>query len=396
MISAPPPPPTTPAGTDLREPSSSFFPVSHLCPFSSPVSPRSPPPGRIQGRKLIGRSQKREHKTPLRGDAASKQYPKTLGGSKVWSPRNCSPNRGIPRAQAFRFPWGPRSAIRPRHPAPASRGFYNLWFSNHPSPPPFLRTHSFAPRSQRPYLNQRGKQPPALQTAARADERAPRIFPEPGPDPSRGAPPPPTLSGWKGWGSCCFPPPQARSELPLGVSARGLRPQPAPPGSREGSPAAAGPADQLSRRAGRRGRGGAAYRVRRAGRQAAARPTAASWCRGRRRRSLPAGGPAGSRGTARGRESAQGPEGEASRSAAAGAPSKSPSGRCCLQCKPEPKPPRQGTGRGCPGPGRPAPRAAAPAAATAPGPAPRAGPAPSRPRPPPPPPVPGPPPASAS
>lgn len=36
---------------------------------------------------------------------------------------------------------------------------------------------------------------------------------------------------------------------PLGASARGLRPRPAPSGYREGSPAAAGPRDKLSRRA---------------------------------------------------------------------------------------------------------------------------------------------------
>lgn len=86
-------------------------------------------------------------------------------------------------------------------------------------------------------------------------------------------------------------------------------------------PAAAGPGDKLSRPAGRRGRGGAPYRVRRAGRQAAARPTTASWCRvRRRRRSLPAWGPAGSRGTARRRESEVGTRREASGSTAAGAP----------------------------------------------------------------------------
>jgi hypothetical protein len=92
-------------------------------------------------------------------------------------------------------------------------------------------------------------------------------------------------------------------------SEEGLRPQPAPPRSREASPAAAGSRDKLSRWAGRRGRDDAAYRVRRAGRQAAARPTAASWYRGRRPCSLPTGGPAGSRGTARWRESAEGPQG---------------------------------------------------------------------------------------
>lgn len=71
--------------------------------------------------------------------------------------------------QSLSIPLEPRSAIRPRPPAPARRDFYNLWFSNHPSPPPFLRTHSFAPRIQRPCLNLKGKQPPALQTAARED-----------------------------------------------------------------------------------------------------------------------------------------------------------------------------------------------------------------------------------
>lgn len=117
------------------------------------------------------------------------------------------------------------------------------------------------------------------------------------------------------------------------MRARGPRPQPAPSRSREVTPDAAGPREKLSRWAGRRRRGGAAYRVRRAGRQAAARPTVASWCRRRRRRrSLPAGGPAGSCGTARRRVSTEGPLGEASRSTVAGAPRKSPSGRCRLQC----------------------------------------------------------------
>lgn len=188
----------------------------------------------------------------------------------------------------------------------------------------------------------------------------------------------------------------ARSGLRLGVRARGLRPQPAPPGFREVSPAAAGPTDKLSRRAGRRGHGGAAYRVRRAGRQAAARPTAASWCCGRRRRSLPAGGPAGSRGTVRRRESAEGPGGEASRSAAAGVPRKSPYGRCCLQCCRSRSRPARGPGGGVPG------QAAPPPAPQPPPPPPRLvpPPAPGRPLPAlgPRPPVPGPrpPPASAS
>ena len=134
------------------------------------------------------------------------------------------------------------------------------------------------------------------------------------------------------------------------MRARGPRPQPAPSRPREVSPAAAGPREKLSRWAGRRGRGGAAYRVRRAGRQAAARPTAASWCRRRRRRrSLPAGGPAGSCGTARRRVSTEGPLGEASRSTVAGAPRKSTSGRCRLHCCRSRSRPASGSGGGVPG-----------------------------------------------
>lgn len=136
--------------------------------------------------------------------------------------------------------------------------------------------------------------------------------------------------------------------------------------------------------------------MRRAGRQAAARPTTASWCCGGRRRSLPA---RGSRGLPRvaGAERISGgfPRGgKRLGSSAAGAPCKSPSGPLPPPVLPEPKPPRQGTGRGCPEPGRPAPRASAPATTTAPGPAPGSGPAPSRPLPSPP--SPRTPPASAS
>lgn len=133
------------------------------------------------------------------------------------------------------------------------------------------------------------------------------------------------------------------------MRARGPRPQPAPSRPREVSPAAAGPREKLSRWAGRLRRGGAAYRVRRAGRQAAARPTAASWCRRRRRRSLPAGGPAGSCGTARRRVSTEGPLWEASRSTVAGAPRKSPSGRCRLQCCRSRSRPTRESGAGVPG-----------------------------------------------
>lgn len=145
----------------------------------------------------------------------------------------------------------------------------------------------------------------------------------------------------------------------------GSRAQPAPSRSRDLSSAAAGPRDKLSPGAGRRGRGGAAYRVRRAGRQAAARPTAASWCRRRRRRSLPPRGPAGSRGT-RGGGSPRG-----SVPVHRGGRAQQVALRPLLPpVQPESKPLRQGTGRGCPRPSNPAPRAAAPATATAPGPAP--------------------------
>lgn len=156
--------------------------------------------------------------------------------------------------------------------------------------------------------------------------------------------------------------------------------------SQEASPAATSLRDKLSRWPGRRGRCDAAYRVRRAGRQAAARPTTASWCCGRRRRSLPA---RGSRGLPRdaGAERISGGFPRVEKrpgSSSAGAPCKSPSGLLLPPVLPELKPPRQGTGRGCPEPGRPASRVSAPATTTPPGPAPGSGPAPSRPLPSPP------------
>lgn len=156
--------------------------MSLLCPFSNPVSP-SPPPGRIQGRKLIGHNQEREPKTPLSEDAASRQCPRTLGGSMVRGPRNCSSSGGIPRAQVFRFLWS-LSAIRPRPPAPEKRAIYNLWFSDHPSPPPFLRPHSFAPKTQRPCLNLKREAPQLFkEQRGKASERL-GPSPQPGPDPS--------------------------------------------------------------------------------------------------------------------------------------------------------------------------------------------------------------------
>lgn len=169
-----------------------------------------------------------------------------------------------------------------------------------------------------------------------------------------------------------LPAPARSLRAPAGPEGEGSQAQPAPSGSRDLRSAAAGPRDKLSPEAGRRGRGGAAYRVRRAGRQAAARPTAASWCRRSRRRSLPPGGPAGSRGTRGGGS----PRGSVPVHRGGRAPQVAPRS-LPPPVLPESKPLRQGTGRGCPRPGNPAPRAAAPATATATAP----GPAPSRPGP---------------
>lgn len=298
--------------------------------------------------------------------------------------RSCSSHR-TPQSSSVQIPLGPLSAICPRPRAAGRRAIYNLWSSGHPPPRPFLRAHSFAPRTQRFYLNLKGKQPPALPRAAQAGRRAPQICPQPGPAPARGAAPPLPPPGPAELGKLVLVSPARLSVLLPGASARGLRPQPAPSRSRsrESRPAAAGPRGKLSPRAGRRGRGAAAYRVRRAGRQTAARPTAASWCRGRRGCShrpgvLPA--PAG--------RSEEGVGGGSPRRRVpihGGGRAPQVALRPLLPpVLPEPKPPRQGTGKGCPGPGRPASRAAAPATATAPGPAPSAGPAPSRPGPPPP------------
>ena len=73
----------------------------------------------------------------------------------VWSPRSRSSSRWTPGAHVFRFHWSfsPKSARDP----PGRRAFNSLWFSDHPSRPPFLRMHSFAPRTQGPCLNLKGK-----------------------------------------------------------------------------------------------------------------------------------------------------------------------------------------------------------------------------------------------
>lgn len=49
------------------------------------------------------------------------------------------------------------SLRNPPETPPGRRAFNSLWFSDHPSRPPFLRMHSFAPRTQGPCLNLKGK-----------------------------------------------------------------------------------------------------------------------------------------------------------------------------------------------------------------------------------------------
>lgn len=222
----------------------------------------------------------------LQGGAASKQCPRTLGGSEVCS-GGTVPSRGIPEL-AFRFPGGPLRD-RPR-PPPLEGGIFRIYGLATVLP----RVPFFAHRTQRPHLNLKGKPPPALQRAARARARAPRICPSPAqprPGPRELALHSPSRTSELG--EPMLPAPARSRGATAGTAGEGSRAQPAPSGSRDLSSAAAGPRDKLSPEAGRRGRGGAAYRVRRAGRQAAARPTAASWCRRRsRRRSLPPRGPA--------------------------------------------------------------------------------------------------------
>lgn len=129
-------------------------------PTSFPSLFPTPPLGRIRSRKLIGRSQEREPKTPLRGDAASKYEPRTLGENRGWSPRNCSPTPRIPDAQVTQILLGPRFI---QDPPDLERELFTIYgFSDHPTRLPFFaRIHSHAPGTQKPCLNLKGNQPMA-------------------------------------------------------------------------------------------------------------------------------------------------------------------------------------------------------------------------------------------
>ena len=88
----------------------------------------------------------------------------------------------------------------PSTPDPGRKTIYNLCFSDHPSPPPFLRTHSFAPRTQRPWVNPK-REAPQLFKEQRGKEGASALdlpptpplpathtaSTQPGPDPSPGS-----------------------------------------------------------------------------------------------------------------------------------------------------------------------------------------------------------------
>lgn len=197
-----------------------FLPSVPPLPLFPTLFPPPPPPGRIQGKKLIGHSQEREPKTPLSGDAASEQCPRTPAGA--WSGvRAAAPRIGRnPLSSSIQIPLEPLFAILLRPPStldPGRKTIYNLCFSDHPSPPPFLRTHSFAPRTQRPWVTPK-REAPQLFKEQRGKEGAnaldlPPTSPlphtpstQPGPDPSPGsssvaAAPSRAggVGGWEGW-----------------------------------------------------------------------------------------------------------------------------------------------------------------------------------------------------
>lgn len=161
-------------------------------------------------------------------------------------PRNRRPSRGIPEL-AFRFPGGLLRDL-PR-PPPLEGGIFRIYGLATVLP----RVPFFAHRTQRPHLNLKGKPPPALQRAARADARAPRICPSP----AQPRPGPRELvrhspSRTSELGELVLPAPARSLRATAGTEGAGSRARPAPSGSRDLSSAAAGPRDKLSPEAGRR------------------------------------------------------------------------------------------------------------------------------------------------
>lgn len=122
-----------------------FLPSVPPLPLFPTLFPPPPPPGRIQGKKLIGHSQEREPKTPLSGDAASEQCPRTLAGA--WSGVGAAAPRigRNPLSSSIQIPLEPLFAILlkpPSTPDPGRKTIYNLCFSD-PSFPASLSSHTF-------------------------------------------------------------------------------------------------------------------------------------------------------------------------------------------------------------------------------------------------------------